>query len=194
MLKFGRCLELQGAVHSMSLRFPPTLHWWQASFKTFSVAQRFTWGVGRHNQWLASCRRCELSNSARSLAHRRAGTPQTPKRATQKPSHTLISGTRKPAAYEPLTNKLALRTTPTLLYQASSYTNYLFGCYMVGGGFLAAAWLNFQTQFYVQPGGLPPWVPGFISIGSFMIACGGFWMLLKVRRIASQGVSAVRLT
>ncbi|KAF6240427.1 hypothetical protein HO173_001095 [Letharia columbiana] len=151
----------------------------QASFKTGSFAQSFTWGLGRRNQLLASCRRCRISNSAQSLAQRRAGIPQSPKRATPKPSQTPISGSRKPAAYEPLNKKLALRTSPTLLYQASSYGHYLFGCYAIGGGLLAAAWFNFRTQFYVQPGGVPQWVPVFTSVGSFMIACGGFWMLFK---------------
>ena len=178
----------------MSLRFPATLQSWQASFKTRSIAQPFTWGLERRDQLLASCQTCEFSNSAQNLAHRRAGTPQTLKRATPKASQTPISRPRKHGAYEPFIDKLALRTSPTLLYRASSYTNYLFGCYAVGGGLLAAAWFNFGTQFYVQPGGVPQWVPLFTSIGSFMIACSGFWMFLKVRRVASQGVPAVRLT
>lgn len=178
----------------MSLRLPATLQSWQASFKARSVAPPFTWGLERRDRLLASYQTSEFSNSAQNLAQRRAETPQTPKRATPKASQTLISRPRKPAAYEPLIDKLALRTSPTLLYRASSYSNYLFGCYAVGGGLLAAAWLNFGTQFYVQPGGVPQWVPVFTSIGSFMLACSGFWMFLKVRRIASQGVPAVRLT
>lgn len=178
----------------MSLRFPATLHSWPASFKSRSLAQPGTRGLGRRTQLFASYRRCEVSNSAPNLAQRKAGTPQKPKRDTPKTSKTLVSGSRKPAAYEPLTDKLALRTSPTLLYQASSYTHYLFGCYVVGGGLLAAAWFNYGTQFYVRPGGVPPWVPYFTSTGSLLIACGGFWMILKVRRTASQGVFAVRLT
>lgn len=169
----------------MSLRLQATLHSWQARFKTCAFAQPFTWGLVGRNQSR------ELSNNARILAQRK---PQTPKRATPTPSHTLIAGSRKPAAYKPLTETLALRSSPTLLYQASSYTYYLFACYAAGGGLLAAAWFNFQTQFYVQPGGVPQWVPRFTSIGSFMIACGGFWMFLRVRRTASQGVYAMRLT
>ena len=187
-LEVRHCLKFVGAVDSMSLRLPATLHSWQASFKTCSFAQPLTWGLGRPPQ------SCEFSNNAQSLAQRRARTPQMPKIATPKQSQTLISGSRKPAAYESLADKLAFRASPTLLYQASSYTYYLFGCYAVGGGLLAAAWFNFRTQFYVQPGGVPQWVPLFTSVGSFMIACGGFWMFLKVRRIASQDAPAVRLT
>ena len=172
----------------MCLRLQATQHLWQASFKTCSFAQPFTWGLVRRIQ------SCEFSDNARFLAQRKPRTPQSPKRATLKPSHSLISGSRKPAAYKPLTNKLALRSSPTLLYQASSYTYYLFACYAAGGGLLAAAWFNFQTQFYVQPGGVPQWVPRFTSIGSFMIACAGFWMFFRVRRTASQGVYAMRLT
>ena len=52
---------------------------------------------------------------------------------------------------------------------------------MVGGFLVAIAGFNFQSQYYVRPGDLPKYVPVFISVGSFMIACGGFWMFLKVR-------------
>lgn len=178
----------------MSLRFPATLHSWQASVQTRPYVQRCTRGLSRRNQSLTLYRSRKFSNSAQNLAQRQKETPKTSKRATPKPSQTLISGSRKPAAYEPLTEKLALRTSPTLLYQASSYTNYIFGCYAVGSGLLAAGWFNFQTQFYVRPGGVPRWVPAFTSVGSFVMACAGFWMLLKVRRIVSQGISAIRLT
>ena len=170
----------------MILRYPPTLHWCRASFETHSLAQTLTLGAGRRNQLFASPSNCEISNTARCLSQRRAVAPPVSKRAILKADQAPVSGPRKPAAYEPLTNKLALRTSPTLLYQAPSYTNYIFGCYAVGIGLLAAGWFNFQTQFYVQPGGVPPWVPRFTSVGSFMIVCGGFYMLLKVRRFGGQ--------
>ena len=173
----------------MILRLQATLHSWQASLQTCSFAQRFTWGPSRCTTHLR-----DFSNNAQSLAQRRPKTPHIPKKTTPKPSQTLISGSRKPAAYEPLTNKLALRSSPTLLYQASSYTSYLFGCYAVGGGLLAAALFNYRTQFYVRPGGVPQWVPLSTSIGSLVMACGGFWMFFKVRMIASEGVPAIRLT
>ena len=172
----------------MILRFPPTLHCCRASFKTNSLAQPLTLSLGRRNLLFASLSKCETSNTARCLSQRRVAPPSVSKRATLKADQAPFSGPRKPAAYEPLTHKLALRTSPTLLYQASSYTNYIFGCYAVGIGLLAAGWFNFQTQFYVQPGGVPPWVPRFTSVGSFMIVCGGFYMLLKVRRFASRAL------
>ncbi|KAM0797793.1 hypothetical protein BDR22DRAFT_891842 [Usnea florida] len=150
-------------------RIPPTLHCCRASLKINSLAQRLTLRPSK----------CEISSTARCLSQRRVAGPSVSKRATLKADQAPVSGPRKPAAYEPLTHKLALRTSPTLLYQASSYTNYFFGCYAVGIGLLAAGWFNFQTQFYVQPGGVPPWVPRFTSVGSFMIVCGGFYMLLK---------------
>ena len=158
----------------MSSRIPATRQSWQASFKTHRH-------LDRRIQFFASCLRSEFSSSAQGLAQR----------ATPKRSQTPISASRKPAAYEPLTDKLALRASPTLLYRASSYTNYLFGCYVAGAGLLAAAWFNFQTPKYAELGGVPPWVHVFTSVGSLMIACGGFWMLLKVRKIASLGISAV---
>lgn len=170
----------------MSLRFPATLQSWQANLKTCSLSQPFTWGLRRRAHLFGSFSRCKSSSRAQHLSQQRAVTLQTPKRANPKPSQTLIAGSRKPAAYEPLTEKLALRASPTLLYQASSYTDYLFGCYAVGGGLLAAAWFNFRIQFYVRPGGVPQWVPLATSLSSLMIACGGFWMLLRVRIIVSR--------
>ena len=165
----------------MTLRLPATLHSWQASIRAPSFAQPFARHHRGRNQLFDSCQRCRSSNSAQGPAQRRAKTPQRPRRETPKSSHTLLSGSLKPAAYEPLADKLARRASPTLLYHASSYASYLFGCYAAGAGLLAAAWFNFRTLIYVQPGGVPSWVPTFTSVGSFMIACGGFWMLLKVR-------------
>ena len=159
----------------------------QASFKARSFAQPFTKGSG-NDQLFGSRQRCKLSNNAQGPIQRKARVPQRPKRETPKPSSIFPSGSQKPATYEPLSKKLALRASPTLLYRASSQTNYIFGCYAAGSGLLAAAWFNFQTQFYVQPGVVPSWVPAFTSVGSFMIACGGFWMLLKVRIFASPDV------
>ena len=172
----------------MILRIPPTLHCCRASLKINSLAQPLTLSLGKRNQLSASPSKCEISSTSRCLSQRRVAGPSASKRATLKADQAPVSGPRKPAAYEPLSHKLALRTSPTLLYQASSYTNYFFGCYAVGIGLLAAGWFNFQTQFYVQPGGVPPWVPRFTSVGSFMIVCGGFYMLLKVRRSASRAL------
>ncbi len=125
--------------HSMSQRFLTTPHSWQASCKTRLLAQPFARHHGTRNESSTFCRKCEYSNSARGPARRRSGTQQTPKIATPKRSQALISGPQKPAAYEPLTDKLALRASPTLLYRASSYTNnFRFGCYAVGSGLLAA--------------------------------------------------------
>lgn len=155
----------------MRLRFPSTLHLWQTNVKTFSLARPFG-NLDMRNKLHASCRH--------DLAQRRAGAPQPRKRALSEPK---LSTSRKPAAYEPLTDKLGLRASPTLLYRASSNANHLFGCYATGGGFLAAAWVNFQTPFPVQPGGVPPWVPWSINVGSFFIACAGFWMLLRPQNL-----------
>lgn len=176
----------------MSLCLSATLLSRQASFKARSFAPPFMRGSGSRNQLFGPRQRCGLSNSTQGPIQRKARVPQTSRRETPKPSCSLTSGSRKPAAYEPLSKKLALRASPTLLYRAPSHTNYIFGCYTTGGGLLAAAWFNFQTQFYVQPGGVPSWVPAFTSIGSFMIACGGFWMLLKVRLVASLELFPVK--
>ena len=170
----------------MRLRLPVTLRSWQASFRAPAFAQSFARHHRGRSHLFDSCRRCRSSNSAQGPAQRRAQTPQKPRKETPKSSQTLLSGSLKPAAYEPLADRLARRASPTLLYRASSYASYLFGCYAAGAGLLVAAWFNFRTLIYVQPGGVPSWVPTFTSVGSFMIACGGFWMLLKVRVFAGR--------
>ena len=174
----------------MRLRFSSTLHSWQANFKTFSLTQPVA-NVAMRNKLYVSCRRLNFSYCVQGLAQRKAGTLRPPQRAIPEPK---LSTSPKHAAYEPLTDKLGLRASPTTLYRASSNANHLFGCYATGGGLLAAAWFNFQTQFYVQPGGVPPWVPYFTNAGSFFIACAGFWMLLRVRKFVSPGISATKLT
>ena len=165
----------------MSLRFPAILHSLQPGFKTSSSAQLLARKPSRRSQLFASCPRCGFSNNAQGLARKKIGILQKPKQTGP------ICRGRKPAAYEPITEQLALRTCPTLLYQASPKIDHLFGCYAVGSGLFAAAWFNFQTQFYVKSGGVPPWVPAFTSVGSFMIACASFWMFLKVRSTTSLG-------
>ena len=175
----------------MSLRPPTTLHSWQASFRAPSFAQPLARHHRVRNKIFDSCRRCRSSKSAQGPAHRRAKSPQKPRRDTPKSSQTLLSGSLKSAAYEPLANKLARRASPTLLYRASSCASYLFGCYAAGAGFFAAAWFNFRSLIYVHPGGVPSWVPTFTSVGSFFIASVGFWMLFKVRVLCKPDESAV---
>lgn len=53
---------------------------------------------------------------------------------------------------------------------------------MVGGFLISVAAFNAQTPEFARPGDLPGYVPVFAAVGSFMIACIGFWMFLKVRQ------------
>lgn len=123
---------------------------------------------------------CGITKRSQRLLHKNSNPSHTP-RIASKSSPKPVSLPRKPAAYEPLSQKLTLRSSPTLLYQASSYVPYMLAYYGFGGSLIAAAWFNFQTQFYVRPGGVPAFVPVFTDVGSFMIACVGIWMCLKAR-------------
>ena len=137
------------------------------------------------SQLIRSRIRRSLSTNTQSV---RASYPQMSPRLSAKNT----SAPRKPAAYESLVEKLALRSSPVLLYQASSYTPYIVGCYMVGGFFIAIAAFNYRTQDFARPGDLPKYVPVFITVGSSMIACFGLWQCLKVRNIMKN--SLMRLT
>lgn len=126
--------------------------------------------------------RCNFSTSTPGLAQRKGVPLQRLKTAATKPGKFPTSAPLKPAAYESLSEKLALRSSPTLLYQASSYNHYIIASYMVGGFLISVGVFNAQTPDFARPGDLPAYVPVFAAVGSFMIACIGFWMCLKVRR------------
>ena len=168
----------------MSLRFTVTPHSWQPSYKTYSFAQHLMRNASRRDSFNTIC---SFSTRAQHRGQRRTSILQTTRKASPKPNNIPLSGSRKPAAYEPLTEKLAFRASPTLLYRTSSNNNYLFGCYAVGAALLTVACFNFQTQFHIQPGDVPQWVPRSVSVGSFMIGGASLWMFLKVRGIIGLG-------
>ena len=126
--------------------------------------------------------RHKFSTTKYSLIHK-----QTPTLSRQNPSKPpsklmrLASPTpRKPTAYQSLNEQLATKFEPTLLYRASSYTHYITACYTAGIFFVGVAFYNYNSPNYVELDALPGYIPVFITIGSFMIACIGFWMFLKV--------------
>ena len=161
--------------------------WQAASFQRSLASQPSKCGLLKRSPLLDCCLRCRFSTSNCSLVPKPRKVVLAQK--SSKPlSQTIESGSppsRKPATYEPLKEQLATRSSPTILYRASSYTHYTTACYTTGIFFLGAAILNYTSQNHADLQAVPGYVPVFISVGSFMIACLGFWMLLKV------GVSVV---
>ena len=162
--------------------------WQAASFQRSLVSQPSKCGLLKRSLLLDCCFRCRFSTSNCSLVPkpRRVVPAQKSSKPVSKTIELVSQSSRKPATYEPLNEQLATRSSPTILYRASSYTHYTTACYTTGIFFLGAAILNYTSQNHADLQAVPGYVPVFISVGSFMIACLGFWMLLKV------GVSIVK--
>jgi hypothetical protein len=159
------------------------LQLWQTSLRRTLSPQQSTRALRWRSQLIIEpCFKCRFSTSTRTFAQKKAVPLQRPPKVTFSPGKPTLSTPRKPAAYESLSEKLALRSSPTLLYQASSYNHYIIASYMVGGFLISVAAFNAQTPEFARPGDLPAFVPVFAAVGSFMIACIGFWMCLKVRQ------------
>ncbi|KAL2037354.1 hypothetical protein N7G274_009839 [Stereocaulon virgatum] len=135
--------------------------------------------------------KCNFTSSTRSLVqNQKKPTLKTPTKAPAKPIQPTSYAPRKSAAYQSLNDELATRSSPTLLYRSSSYAHYITACWTAGALIIGIAVYNYRSQYYiVSPEDLPAFVPVFITVGSLMIACVGFWMLLKpqnmVQRISS---------
>lgn len=163
--------------------------WQAASFQRSLNSQPIKFCLLKRSPWLDCCSRCRFSTSNRSLVpnSRKVGPTQKSTKTLSKTIESVPQPSRKPATYEPLTEQLATRSSPTVLYRASSYIHYTTACYTTGIFFLGAATLNYTSQNHADLQAVPGYVPVFVSVGSFFIACLGFWMLLKV------GVSIVQM-
>ena len=137
---------------------------------------------------IGTCLKYNFTTSTRSLVQKqKKPTLKTPTKAPAKPIQPTSYAPRKFAAYQSLNEELATRPSPTLLYRSSSYAHYITACLTAGTLIIGIAVYNYRSQYYiVSPEDLPAFVPVFITVGSLMIACVGFWMLLKVSLRSSK--------
>ena len=159
------------------------LQLWQApSFQRSLASNSWKYGLLKRSS-LRDCRfRCRFSTSNCSLVPKsRKGVPALKSsKPLPKPIEFVSHPSRKPATYEPLKEQLATRSSPTILYRASSYTHYIIACYTTGIFFVGCAISNYGTKQYAHSQDVPSYVPVFITVGSLFLACFGFWMFLKV--------------
>ena len=160
------------------------LQLWQApSFQRSLASHSWKYGLLKRSSLRDCCLRCRFSTSSSSLVPTsRKGVPA--QKSSKLLSRTIEPGSRpprKPATYEPLKEQLATRSSPTILYRASSYTHYITACYTTGIFFVGCAISNYGTKKYAHLQDVPAYVPVFITVGSLFLACFGFWMFLKVR-------------
>lgn len=123
------------------------------------------------------------------LASRRAPKARPP----SKPSATQISPSNPknppksaplqgPAAqYRSFADTLALRSSPTLLYQSPAHVAFTVASYAFGGFCLVWAGWNFWTTYLYAPEGLSEWVSVGMGVLCFGMTCFGTWILLGVK-------------
>lgn len=156
--------------------------WQPSSFQRSLASHSWKYGLLKRSSLHECCFRCRFSTSSCSLVPTsRKGVPaQKSSKPLSKAIESVSRPSRKPATYEPLKEQLATRSSPTILYRASSYTHYITACYTSGIFFVGCAISNYGTKSFADQQAVPAYVPVFITVGSLFLACFGFWMLLKV--------------
>lgn len=177
-----------GAEHSNSsfrcqamIRLPL---WQGSSFQRSLASHSWKYGLLKRSSLRDCSFRCRFSTSNSSLVptSRKGVLAQKSSKSLSRTIEPVSSPPRKPATYEPLKEQLATRSSPTILYRASSYTHYIVACYTSGIFFVCCAISNYGTKKYAHLQDVPSYVPVFITVGSLFLACFGFWMFLKVRQ------------
>lgn len=136
--------------------------------------------ISGRSRLIASWPRRRATADIRGFAHKVAVPPRKSLKVPSRANQAAKPPLRKAAAYESLSNKLATRASPTLLYTAPSHRPYLVGCYTIGIFLTSFAGINYHTQYLVAPEDLPSITRVSVSVGSFMLTCMGFWVLFRV--------------
>lgn len=85
------------------------------------------------------------------------------------------------AQYRSFADTLALRSSPTLLYQSPAQVAFTVASYAFGGFcFMWAGW-NFWSTYLYAPEGLSQWVSVGMGALCFAMACFGTWIILGVK-------------
>ena len=125
----------------------------------------------------------KLSSSPLLCAIKKAGKPSPPK---SKPSFTptrTSPGSQLSPTYKSYADILALKSHPTLLYEAPSHTLFMLSSYAAGAFCLAYSGLNFYSHCLYPPEGLNIYVVyAFGGIVVFMSALGT-WLFLGPARL-----------
>lgn len=106
-------------------------------------------------------------------------TQRPPSSPTTLPKSTALQG---PAAqYRSFADTLALRSSPTLLYQSPTQVAFTVASYAFGGFCLVWAGWNFWSTYLYAPEGLSQWVSVGMGGLCFAMSCFGAWIILGVR-------------
>lgn len=120
--------------------------------------------------------RCMFATS-RQLASKKTRFVQKKSNSSSKPARAALPNVPEIIpTYTSYVDNIALRKSPTLLFQSSSHIGYLVGCYTLGGLCFAYSVINFNNYYLHPPDGV--WAPVPIFLGGlavFMIGVGVFF-------------------
>ena len=109
--------------------------------------------------------------------------PKTPisQRPPSKPTTINSPPAQGPTTqYRSFADILALRSSPTLLYQSPSQVGFTVACYAFGGFCLAWAGWNFYATYLYAPEGLSKGISVGIGGACIAMTCFGTWLILGV--------------
>ena len=140
----------------MAVHLGPRLRIWYPASASFYLN---TW----HSVYITGCFRALRIPAKRSSKeyHSRLSTKVAKLRSVL-PTATprTINGPQpvRAGAYQTVGQSLALRPSPTLLYQSPSYSMFFIGYYLLGGFCLVYAVINFRMHYLNPVPGTPEWV------------------------------------
>lgn len=108
--------------------------------------------------------------------------PQSIPAKPAKPLKPLsVSRFRNPSAYTPFAQSIALRRSPTLLYQVHSQTSFTVGCYLVGGVLVAMSVVNYYNEYLHPLDRTWAYIPTLMACVCLAILLLGTWVIRRVR-------------
>lgn len=88
-------------------------------------------------------------------------------------------------AHTPFAQSLALRPSPTLLYQVHSQTNFTVGCYIVGGLLISMSVINFYNEYLHPLERTWVYIPIMMAGVCVAVLLLGLWVLRRVRQFGT---------
>lgn len=109
--------------------------------------------------------------------------PSTPAKQLPLPKPGKFVSIPRDPAYRPFAKSLALRQSPTLLYQVHSQTTFTVGCYIVGAILVAVSVINFYNEYLHPLERTWAYIPTLMAGVCLVMLCLGLWLIRRVRRL-----------
>ena len=122
-----------------------------------------------------------ISSKAKQANSRQSSTSQREIISVPRPAGRFQPVYKSSKAYQSFADTLALRASPTLLYQAPSPAVYITGCFLLGGFCFTWAAINFYSHYLYPADDVPAWAPVFVGGVCVAMVAFGTWSTLGVR-------------